>query len=172
MNIHPIVVHFPIALLIVYSMIEIISYISPTWSAKLYTTKTICLWIGALGTIAAMSSGDTAKHLIWLRFPLVKTHETWASATQITYMVIAIYYVIKTIITDNLWGKYWSKYTQQYSSQITMFLSSRWTALVIMIASVVWIGLLTIVGALGGAIVRGTGTGDPVTDWVVTIFVK
>gem|GEM_PF-5651038 len=52
-------------------------------------------------------------------------------------MVIAIYYVIKTIITDNLWGKYWSKYTQQYSSQITMFLSSRWTALVIMIASVV-----------------------------------
>jgi uncharacterized membrane protein len=48
MNIHPIVVHFPIALLIVYAGIEVVSLFSTRRAQKLYTTKLVCLYIGVV----------------------------------------------------------------------------------------------------------------------------
>lgn len=156
MNIHPIVVHFPIALLIVYAIIEIISLFSEKWSEKLYVTKLTCLWIGVLWSFAALSSGEAAQELLG-RSALIHTHEEWAERSHIIYVILWLFYVAKTFFSDKL--------------PITHFLNTWFVRWLVTLFAVVWVGVLTIVWALGGAISRGVGSGDPVSDRAVKTFV-
>lgn len=171
-NIHPVIVHFPIALLMVYSIIEIISVFSRTRAAKLYTTKTIMLWIGVVGSFAALQTWEWAQHYMGITGSLVHTHEDFADRSHLVYSILAVYYILKTIVTESIWSKYWANYTQHYHSQLILFFSSRWTAIITTLLSMIWIGLLTVTGALGGAIAQGTGNWDPMVDWVVANFVR
>lgn len=156
MNIHPIIVHFPIALLIVYAGIEVVSLFSQKRAEKLATTKLICLWIGVLWSFAALSSGEWAEELYW-RSALIHTHEEFAEKSHALYVVLALFYVTKTFFAERL--------------QLSRILYTRWLQRIVAWTAVVWVVILSIVGALGGAIARGTGHGDPVSDWAVATFV-
>lgn len=61
MNLHPIIVHFPIACLVLYSLIELGSLFSPRIRKNLEITKYFLLIIGILGTFGALQSGEIAQ---------------------------------------------------------------------------------------------------------------
>lgn len=170
-NIHPIVVHFPVAMLMAYSIIEIISLFSQKRAAKLYTTKTIILWIGAVWGFMALQTGEWTQEFLWISGDLVHTHEEYADKTFFVYAIITVYYIIKTMYIQQIWGKYWVNNIQAYHSQLTSFFASSVTQVIVTLIAIVWMGLLTITGALGGAIAHGTNNGDPVSDWAVANLV-
>lgn len=156
MNIHPIIVHFPIALLIVYAGIEIVSFFSQKRADKLMTTKLVCLWLGVAGSFAALSSGEGAEE-IYGKSALIHTHEEFAEKAHMVYVALALFYLAKTYVPMP-----WKQYRVWTHTG---------TKMIVTLLAVVWIGLLTIVGALWWAISRGVGVWDPVTDRAVSTFV-
>jgi uncharacterized membrane protein len=82
-NIHPLVVHFPIALLLVYSALEVIGF-------QHRVTKVTMLYLGTLAGYAAIIAGFIAKSLIQneeVRI-LVGKHE-WMAISSIAIFTIA-----------------------------------------------------------------------------------
>src|SRR5579872_522003 len=64
MNLHPIFVHFPIALLMVYSLMEFIRFKKVMERPYWFYLKAVFLMLGGLGALAAYFTGDMAKHAV------------------------------------------------------------------------------------------------------------
>jgi hypothetical protein len=62
-------------------------------------------------------SGEVAQDLIG-RSNLIHTHEERAEKSHSLYVILSIYYIIKTVIEQQIGAKYWTKLTKQYISQI------------------------------------------------------
>ena len=159
MNLHPLIVHFPIALLLVYALLEFVSLCSQTWANKLYTSKMICLWLGTIGSFLALQSGEIAQDLIG-RSALIHQHEEFAEKSHAVYTILSLIYLVSSIL------QYYKPDT--YLAQL---LNNRKMRFWYTLLAGIGVGLLTIVWALGWAITRGTD-GDPISEWAVKTFVN
>lgn len=99
-ELHPKVVHFPIALLIVYALLELIGAI---FKKNTFTNAAfIILIIGFVGTITAMITGEQAAHLAeeWdeiglmndaiMPYGAIDKHEDWASNTLWFFLFVVV----------------------------------------------------------------------------------
>jgi uncharacterized membrane protein len=170
MNVHPIFVHFPVALLTLYSIMEILHLrffrALPYW----FYTKAIMLIIGTVGSYIAFFTGS----LIEDNFrgtdqqKLVSLHSNFGATVAIYFSVISALYIISWInrvvtdptLTQNSFWKF-------LVSVESLFIESVF-AVLIGFAGLV---LITITGALGGAIAYGT-QGDFVTNFIYSLFFK
>jgi hypothetical protein len=171
MDLHPILVHLPIAWLALYTGIEVISSFSQWVKEKLINTKIFLLLVGVIGTFMALQTGEIAEHMMWGRSNLVEVHSTFANLTHFSYMIIAIIYALILIINNKIWEKYRTTITKNYLPKIKNFLNNIYTHYIIIILSIMWFFFLSITGALWGAITHGTAD-DPVSAWAVNIFVE
>lgn len=159
-NVHPLFVHFPIALLTVYSVLEMIRFNKIRKQPYWFYVKAVLVILGALSAYVAAYFGDIAEHLITDKStrPLIHMHSTWAEVTIVIYSVLGIGYLIGWV--EKI-GWSWSPLSKL-----------RWliinTPLVWLLALAGLIAIL-ITGSLGGAVVYGTGN-DPVTDFIYHLF--
>jgi len=99
-ELHPKVVHFPVALLLVYALLELIGAV---FKKSTFTNAAfIVLIIGFIGTIAAMVTGEQAAHLAeeWdeigllndaiMPYGAIDKHEDWASITLWYFLFVVI----------------------------------------------------------------------------------
>ena len=82
-NLHPLVIHFPIALIIVAAFADLVDALfgRPQWLASAATTL---FALGAAGAIVACLSGQQALETVLMpgmAHPIVESHRTWAFAT-------------------------------------------------------------------------------------------
>ena len=84
-NLHPIFVHFPIAMLFVYSLIKILPL--KKWFPRVAwrQIERVLLVVGVLGAFAALATGDTAEHLVKPNHQLVDAHSTFAAVATWLY---------------------------------------------------------------------------------------
>ncbi len=169
MNLHPIIVHFPIACLVLYSLIEIGSLFSPRIRKNLEITKYFLLIIGILGTFGALQSGEIAQQSFW-RSDLIHTHEEFGEKSHITYIIIWCFYLAKFIINKRIFIKYWTKREKSHLSWFITFVNSSISRYIIACISLIGVVLLSITWALGWAISHGQDT-DPIVSIVYDIFV-
>lgn len=89
-NLHPIVVHFPIALLFLYSVIKIIpvSRWFPQVSWK--QLERALLLVGVLGALAASYTGEIAEALIRPDYQLVEWHSWFAAIATWLYGLLLL----------------------------------------------------------------------------------
>lgn len=170
MDLHPILVHLPVAGLALYTIIEVISIFSPWVKNNFINTKYFLLFIGVIGTFMALQTWENAEHLLWGHSNLVEVHSTFANLTHFSYMIIAVIYALTLIINNKIWAKYRTTPTQKYLPKITQLLTHVYMHYLIIVLSIIWFFCLSITGALGGAITHGT-TDDPASAWAVNTFV-
>ncbi|MCX6747864.1 MAG: hypothetical protein NTW98_02895 [Candidatus Nomurabacteria bacterium] len=84
-NIHPLFVHFPIALLLVYSLIKILPLAKYFPNVAWKHIERALLVFGVLGAFASMTTGETAEHLTNPNEKLVETHAFFASFSTWVY---------------------------------------------------------------------------------------
>lgn len=163
-DIHPLIVHFPIALLSLYVGIEVLSLLVKSRSDKLFVTKVLLLFIGTVSAMVALETGEIAEGIMWY-WPLVETHSTFAEAAYIVFGILSAIYLARFIIQSNRIKRY-----MKLQWTILNIIKTTWVHILISIAAIAWFWLLVITGALGAALAYGPEI-DPIVNWIYTILV-
>ena len=164
-NIHPIFVHFPIALLFLYSLIKMLPL--QKWFPKVSWKhiEILLLVVGVLGAFAALVTGDTAKHLVHPNRQLVGMHSTFAQLATWLYGLLLVGEIL-TFLTSKIIPRLnvpiLTKFFIIIQKILTQPTLSKGIAFVALIA-------ITVTGMLGGVMVYGVSA-DPVAAEVLHVL--
>lgn len=176
MNIHPLFVHFPIGLLVVYSVLEIIAYAWPSIRRQswLFPVNAFLLFVGVLGALVALVTGGIAEDIIRHTNPnafILKVHSPIAGVTTLLYVILAAAYLIR-LFDRKGWGnrmvgmvnpfiRIWS-----FKKYVAHLILDTWLLLVLALLALIG---MTVTGALGAAIVYGPNA-DSFISFVYHLF--
>ncbi|MBU6214498.1 hypothetical protein KGM48_01495 [Patescibacteria group bacterium] len=172
MNIHPLFVHFPIALLVVYSLLEAAPGLRRTaWAA---TAKEFILFAGCIGAFFALLTGGMAEDLIRATNPrayILEVHSLAAGITTVVYLLLAAAYLVR-IFDYRGWGdritgrSRFLRAIWNFKKRVARLIRDTWVA-----PALALLGLagMIITGALGAAIVYGPEI-DPVVSFIYRLF--
>jgi len=91
-NLHPLVIHFPIAIIIVAAFADLVDTLfgRPGWLTYAATTLFV---LGSAAAIAACLTGQQALDTVLMpgmAHPIAQAHRTWAIATTIFWSVLTL----------------------------------------------------------------------------------
>ncbi len=176
MNIHPLFVHFPIGLLVAYSILEIGGYVMPALrrQAWAFSTKAFLLFAGVIAAFVALATGGMAEDLIRGTNPrafIIEVHSPFAAATTIVYLVLAAAYLVR-LFDQKGWG---DRIVGENAFFLRVWDIKKAVARVVLdtwllpVLAFLALALITITGALGAAIVYGPDI-DPFVSFVYHLF--
>jgi uncharacterized membrane protein len=172
-DIHPIIVHFPIALLTIYSVIEVLRFKKLNNLPYLFYVKAVLLIVGFLGAEIALATGEVAQHL--LKSPslrtLIHTHSTYAGIATFIFGVLAVIYLILWVSKTECWSKALLKQGTGVILQKIQSVAELLYKNIVPICAVLGLIAITITGALGGAIVYGKDI-DPIVTFFYNLTVS
>lgn len=145
MNLHPAFVHFPIALLFLYALVEILPLRRWMPSAAWDSVRVVLLYTGTAASIATAITGLMAADIVG-ETPAVSAHE----AAALTLVGIAI---ITSLVS----------YFRRTDSSASRYALKALAAAILV--------LLFVVGSLGANIVYGSQV-DPLVTFVTSVFVR
>jgi len=175
MNIHPFFVHFPIALLAVYSLLELGTYFfsglrRQTW---VFPVKAFLLFSGVLAALVALFTGGIAEDLIegTARSYILEVHAPIAGVTTLLYLILAAAYTVRIFQMQGWGNQLFGSSTffgpilrlKEYLAHLVL---DTWVLPVLAFLALVG---MTITGALGAAIVYGPDI-DPAVSFVYHLF--
>ncbi len=166
MNIHPIFVHFPIGLLTIYALLELIQWKKLTTHRSWFDIKAALVVIGTILGLATLQTGEMAEEAIGQSslHDLIEMHSLFANVTMWIFGLIAASYIVIFLTRTqlNLVQKNW------WRALVRLFEFIQRSYVLVPLA---FIGLitLTITGALGGSIVYGPDV-DPVVNFIYHLF--
>ncbi len=151
---HPIFVHFPVALLTIYSLLEIVRLPFFTRRTGIFPVKLVMLVIGTLGAAMSLLTGDAAAEAYegTAKAAIIEWHSTFAFAATILYAIVTLSYVIRWLGSTPLAG-----WIPQSILQAERKIFG--TPVLVLLATLAFLALLA-TGILGGSLVYGT-SGDP-----------
>jgi uncharacterized membrane protein len=164
-NIHPLFVHFPIALLIVYSAIAILPLRKWIPSFAWRQIQQVVLLLGVLGAMLANSTGEIAEELVRPDNALVEMHSLFAGASTWIYGILLVGEVLF----------YLNTFLQKRGllSPLVPFLM--WVEKLIthrgvnVLLAVLGLVAISVTGLLGGVMVYGVSA-DPVAPFVMKLL--
>lgn len=167
MNLHPVFVHFPIALLTIYSLFEIFRLNILTRQAWYFYLKAVLVIAGAVMAAPTILTGlYVGRKLEGDKFlgPIVEMHERFAFFTAGIFIVIALAYVLAWYAQEKL------KQGIVFESKLIKFaqalVKGKWTIALAVLGFI----SLTITGGIGGAMVFGPEAGPffkPVFEFLI-----
>jgi len=168
MNLHPIFVHFPIALLTVYALLELASLIKPIRDrAYVFYVKAVFLIGGAAGAGAAYLTGSEQGETLQpgSEFYRVMTiHSQWALATLLLFGCLAAVYAAAWLCRE------WTRMPEGLKKILSLHRYVTETPLAPVLA-LIGLGVVTVTGALGGSLAYGPDV-DPVVSFIYKLLVK
>ena len=165
MNVHPLLVHFPIAFFITYSVFELIPFKSIKKQPYWFYIKAILVILGVLGAIVAGVAGKLVEHQFPDKRALISIHSTINELASFVFVIIAVAYFIS-------WLKKSNRELLKFGSLWKIALMWKKIVLetpVIYVLALIGLILISIGGALGGAIAYGPNF-DPFTHFVYSLF--
>ena len=165
-NIHPILVHFPIALLFIYSIIKIIPFSKWFPKASWRNIEFFLLTFGVLGAFASLASGDTAEHITRSNRELVNIHALFAGISTWLYGALLLGEVAHLFNQKEIINNPFMQNIKKLSVLLERFLCNKTFSIIIAFLAFICI---TLTGLLGGVMVYGLGA-DPLAGFVVKIL--
>ncbi|MCF7864964.1 MAG: hypothetical protein K9M11_00460 [Candidatus Pacebacteria bacterium] len=167
-NIHPIFVHFPIALLFVYSVIKILPFKKWFPSVAWHDIEGALLFVGVFGAFGALATGDTAEHLTHPNRQLVDMHSTFGAASTWLYGSLLLGEISAFINARTYTSRYafFAKYpvvVKILALLEQVFCNRVFSSILALVALIT----LSITGVLGGVLAYGL-TADPFAATLVS----
>lgn len=164
-NLHPIFVHFPIALLLLYSGLRFFSWPKKFPTVNWQLPRTVILGLGVIGAWASNATGEIASHLTSPDRSILEMHEGFAGAATNIYVILLLAELLITIKPDWLKNKY-----LLYLKPILIFLQDKiiknW---LFRLLSAIGALLIAMTGLLGGVMVYGN-TADPLAEPILRLL--
>ncbi len=155
-NIHPLFVHFPIALLFLYSIIKILPLKRWVPSVSWKDIERVLLLVGVLGAFAGLITGEIAEEIARPSHDLVEMHSLFATTATWMYGLLLLGEILAVGLP---WGS-----TKIKSANILKAATAIKDLLThpILSTTLAVLGLIaiSITGLLGGVMVYGTSA-DP-----------
>ena len=164
-NIHPIFVHFPIALLMVYSIIKILPLQRFFPAVAWKHIERVLLFLGVLGAFVSLWTGEIAEHLTSPNHDLVEAHSMFATIATWTYALLLIGEISSMILP---WINLKLKSTQILKT-ITFIKDLLNHKILPTTLTIIGLIAISLTGLLGGVMVYGTSA-DPVAGIVLNIL--
>jgi uncharacterized membrane protein len=166
MNLHPIFVHFPIALLTIYALLEFASIQKVrSWEPWLYI-KSAFLIIGTGASYLAYLTGNALESQFrhGSLAHIVELHSHWAVATMLIFTGITALYLIEIIKKTPTLSSYAEKTGMLWRVVVPIqkTFSSRFFLILFALSGLL---AITVTGGLGGSIVYGQDI-DPVVSLI------
>ncbi len=160
MNIHPLFVHFPIGLLVVYSLLELASLVP--WVKRqqwIFPVKAFLVLAGFCAAIVAYFLGGMAAEFQPAdKHDLIEMHEHFAGFTLIAYGVLFLGYGAAVL-----------KRARNLPNRFLMTIEKVVASPLAAVLAVIALALITVTGALGAAIALGPDV-DPVVTAIYNLF--
>lgn len=173
LNIHPIFVHFPVAFLSIYAILELIRFRKIMDQPYWFYVKAVMVIFGALGAHASFLSGKFASLATGLpegsESKLLEQHEFFALATVILFSVVAAGYAISWISRQFTFNFIAGSFKNKLWVMLSLVSSFILRTPVIIVLSLVGLAFITITGGLGGIMVHGSEA-DPFFGAVYKMF--
>lgn len=165
MNLHPIIVHFPIAFLVIWSFCEILPVSVWFKSVNWQPVKNFLVIVGFLGGWVAQMTGEQAEHLVG-ESQLVQTHSFFAGASMVLFGIFAFEVVIIFLKNryNNLYGKL-GAIAKIIDGALSLVKNRAFRFLLAMLGLIA----IFVTGLLGGVLVYGP-TADPLAPFVLKIL--
>ena len=170
-NIHPVFVHFPIALFLLYGGLELLRFTPLKNKEAYFYVKAVLVILGSISAWITLQTWELAEEAFQnsAAEQLVETHSAFATASTIIFSIIAAAYLISWIEKEQ-WLHLQEGSTLQkiwnVLKKIEWLLIETPLVYVIVLAGILCI---TITGALGGTIVYGPDI-DPLANFVYHLF--
>lgn len=152
---HPAIVHFPIGLLSFYALLEAISAVAVVRS-KLFTAKLLLLGFGTVGAYIARLTGEHDAAYFAQVTPTLALHSQFSAYVIIFFGILAMSYILEVIPNSKK-----AKPSQMLKVATNTYLR--------IFLALIGFGTITVVGALGGAMVHGPDA-DPMVRFVTGIL--
>lgn len=171
MDLHPIFVHFPIAFLTVYALMELVRFRIGKSNYWFYT-KISMLFIGAGSILLAYSTGEEIGERTNL-YPrdLINIHSFFAKGTVILFGILSAVYLAVFITKNRKVYTFVPESFRGVLSLIYRIYESSFGSFVFIIFAVTGLALLTITAGLGGLMVHGSSA-DPFTQLLDKIIIR
>lgn len=169
MDLHPIFVHFPVALISLFAVLELVP-LEKKLGKNYFFTKFTFLFFGVFLSIPAYMTGGIAGEVVE-RGPLhnvVELHGFFAGTTIVVAIVLLLIYAVRFGLEyrDTLSGKCVSHFIPERVLTMTRPCTARGIVVFLAVALLL---LVTITGALGGSMVYGPDV-DPIAKVLYKIF--
>jgi uncharacterized membrane protein len=157
-NIHPIFVHFPIALLFIYSLLKIIPFYKWFPQIAWKQIERVFLVIGVIGAYISLYTGEIAEHIVRPAHDLVEMHSTFAAVSVWIYSALLLGEIIVLL------GR---KFTLiNMINGLGRILTLRIVSGILAVCGLI---AISVTGLLGGVLVYGT-TADPFAAVVLKVL--
>jgi len=166
MDLHPLVVHFPIALLVFWSVIEIIRpgrwFPQVSWGSA----SAVLLVAGFAGAFVALQTGDIASE--GMRGEVVRTHETFAQLSTFLYGLFVVDLIIPLvlIVANKAFPGSLANGTARVARVYERIFQIRFVRILLALAA---LAAITVTGLLGGVLVYGVST-DPLAPIILSLL--
>lgn len=174
MDIHPISVHFPIALLTLYAGLELLTihryFRTIIWK---YIRSTFLI-LGAISALITIQTGEIAAEMNFggeNGNALITMHSFWANASAWIFCIIAGAYLLGLINENSKLNAIYLKLPlilRSILDKAESLIAKSWLRFLFALAGLT---AITITGALGGAIVYGP-TVDPIVNAIYKLLIK
>lgn len=166
MNIHPALVHFPIALLVIYALMECMRWNRFLSHHSWNDIKAIFVILGTIAGFMALQSGEVAEHAFKDQSmrQVIELHATFATASIWIFGILAAAYLV-IAFTEHvsfLSSQSWWKVLQKIA-----YMLLHWSVAIPL--SLLGLVSITITGALGGALTYGPDV-DPIVSFFYHLF--
>ncbi|MEK7638398.1 MAG: hypothetical protein AAB375_03175 [Patescibacteria group bacterium] len=160
MDLHPLVVHFPIAFLSVYSGMELFRFRFVTAAPYWFYMKAFLVIAGSLGAGAAYLTGERAEELFQGSglYELVELHARWAKGTTLVFGAIAAVYFVAWLTrlerVSRLELALGFSHTWPYDA-LKRLVNWLTTSMLMVFPALVGMAGILVTGSLGGMLVYG-----------------